>query len=291
MEESAEDRAFRAEIMKNPEPGTPREEVVIDVQRPESDSGGLESQNDDPWAGLPAALRTKIEAQEAKLSNLDQALYRLKQAEQRVGSLQNELHTIKQVQTKAAETPSPEEVEKASQSAKKWESLKSEFPEWAEAIEGRFAAKGAGRDSANFDLASFQDAISQNMGAMKAEMLAQATKLTELSKLEIKHPDYEEIDQDPRFKAWVSTQQPDIISLAQSARAKDVSIVLDRYKKDQNIKKSVPADDILAERQNRLQASQSVQGRHSIPPKSEADMTDEEYKRHVFSQFSPRKGT
>ena len=288
--ESAEDRAFRTEIMKNPEPLAPREEVVIEVQgSADPDSGGLESQGDDPWAGLPAALRTKIEAQEAKLSNFDQALYRLKQAEQRVGSLQNELHTIKQVQTKAAEAPSPADVEKASQSAKKWETLKSEFPEWAEAIEGQFAPKGAGQNNANFDLTSFQDAMAQNMGAMKAEMLAQATKLTELSKLEIKHPDYEEIDLDPKFKTWVAAQTADVITLAQSSRAKDVSVVLNLYKK--NNKKTVPADNVLAERQNRLEASRSVQGRNSLPPKSEADMSDEEYKRHIFSQYSPRKGT
>ena len=270
--ETPEDKAYRAEIsaqyskpisartVVDPVPDTPIEDQTAEAKTPEPE---------DPWAGLPAALKTTIE----------NAQYRLKQAEQRIGSLQNELHAAKTAAvSKVADAPTPEEVSTAAQSTAKWNELKGEFPEWGEAIDARLAAERAEYRKSTPDLATLREEAASS----KTEIAAMVERSIELAKLEIKHPDFETIREDPAFSAWLK-KQDDVIQhkALVSTKARDASEVVDLYK---STLQKQPVEDVIEQRQQRLRQSQTVQGRNSIPAKSVDNMTEAELRRYYAAQ-------
>jgi hypothetical protein len=273
--ETPEDKAYRAEITAlYSKPIEERKAIdPVEVVQPETK---IEPETVDPWAGVPATLRTTIE----------NAQYRLKQAEQRIGSLQNELHAAKTAAAKVVEAPTPEEVSSAAKSAEKWNELKSEFPEWGEAIDSRLAAERAEYRKTTPDLSALKAELEGAVGNTKAEIAASVERMVELAKLEIRHPDYELIKEDQAFHAWLKAQDEAIQDKAlRSTKARDASEVIDLYK---STNKKQPVEDVIAERQQRLRQSQSVQGRNAIPAKSEADMTELELRRYYAAKVFPK---
>jgi hypothetical protein len=97
----------------------------------------------DPWEGVNPALRQTIEAMNQRLQIIDNLQTRVKQAESRVGSLQNQITNGKQAARTVDDAPSKADIEAAAKSDKAWEELKEEFPEWGQAIDGRLAAERA----------------------------------------------------------------------------------------------------------------------------------------------------
>ncbi|NCC59141.1 MAG: hypothetical protein EOM17_16240, partial [Synergistales bacterium] len=92
-----------------------------------------ETVEDDPWAGVPPALREQIQSISDRVGAIDNLDYRLKQTERRLGSVQNEFYAAQKAAKEQPDGPTPEQLEKASKSQKKWDEMKEEFPDIADA--------------------------------------------------------------------------------------------------------------------------------------------------------------
>ena len=297
QEVQQDDAAIRAEIASQVFYG---DDVIQEIAPPSEETEPIvqeQIQEEDPWAGVSPALRTQFDALQAKVQDFDKkvldfdkAAFRLKQTEQRIGSLTNEIHAAKQAAIAAPKAPTQDEIEAAAKTKQAWDELKNDFPEWQTAIDGRLAAERAEITRNMLDANAVRAEIDGKTGQTKIEIEAKIERLVEQAKLEMRHPDYEEVKESPRFTAWLNAQPQNIRETAySSARAKDASRILDLYKESQKPTKT--AGEIKAINKQRLQQSQTFPGRQSQPVKSEADMTDAEYRNHIAAQVWKKKGT
>jgi hypothetical protein len=227
----------------------------------------------DPWAGVPPALREEMEGLRSKVGNLTTIEQRMKQAESRLGGVINELHAAKEAAKVVANAPSNEDIDRAATSKKTWDDLKENYPELFIPTDERFADQRADILKQIPDVAALRDefdrASDERVKKVQAELGAEI--------VELKHPNFKETANSPAFKTWYAEQgSPDSFS------AREVIKVIDDFTKYQASKKSVK--QISAERNQRLESSQSIEGRRLPPTKSEADMTETELRAAVAKQ-------
>ena len=237
----------------------------------------------DPWAGISTALRDQFTALSAKVKEFDAKELRLKQAEQRIGSLTNEIHAAKQAAENIARIPTAEEIADAAKSKAAEDDLKREFPEWYAAIDGKIAAESAKLRQSIPDIAALKQELEGRTGQAESALLARianAELKLELTRLSVKHPDFPKIKESTEYAQWLGSQPDTVKSLASSMEADDAINLLNSYKDSPvyktwaGIKPQKSASEIAAERQQRLQRSQTIPaGRNIQPPRSEADMT------------------
>jgi hypothetical protein len=227
----------------------------------------------DPWAGVPSALREEVEGLRAKVKGLDTIDFRLKQTESRLGSVQNELHAAKEAAKAVANAPSNAQIAEAAASQGEWNELKEQFPEWTKATEGRLAAERA-------------EILKQlpNTQALRDEIKAESNTELEKVKLEmvghvvaLKHPNWREVNDSAEFKQWNAEN-----GNRDSFSPIEVIAILDDFAAYKATRKS--PKEIAAERKERLELSQTTEGRRLPPTKSEADMTEAELRAAVAKQ-------
>lgn len=243
-------------------------EVKVEKEDEISLEGSEEKTDEDPFAGIDPAVKSYIDSQTGELNNLK---YRLSQAENRVGSLQNSLQNQKKAE------PPKVEAKKEPVVNKEWEQLKSEYPEEADkfsAMEKVFAGKSA------------EEIKLPDVEAVRAELQTDFDKKltdiqvkTELKFLKFFHPDYEKVAAEPEYTAWLTKQPPEIQSKAfESMDAMDAKEVLDLYKGT----KKKPVRNTQEKRDERLaRSTETPRTGKTIKTKSPDDMTDEEYRRHA----------
>lgn len=275
MQEGQEDRAAIANEVwddtAEQSPGKPNAEVVTEVvAQPAAEVAAVEA---DPWAGVPPALREQFEGMQSKLQGMEKLEFRVKQAESRVGSVQNELHAAREAAKAVANAPSKEQIAEASASQGEWDQLKQDFPEWTKATEGRIAAERA--------------EILKNMPdiqKVRSEIQAEADKRLYETRVELgadivamKHPDFRKTQATPDFQQWFSEN-----NRQDSDKPLEIIAIFDDYAAHIASRKSVK--EIEAERQQRLEASQTTPGRRVPSVKSEADMTPSEIRAAIARQ-------
>lgn len=170
------------------EPEEPAEEVKKEPERPD----------------YVAALERQV----AELTNL------VKSTVGRVGSIQSELAKIGQAPTKS-------EIAQAKSDPEKWAQLKSEFPEWGEAVEEFVASKLRPSDDV---LKSAQELVDGRVSAIVMKTAQEIATLAE--------PDWQEVVESDEFDQWLRKQPADYVSAAAEASAnwdavRVVSIVRD----------------------------------------------------------------
>jgi hypothetical protein len=245
----------------------------------EEEAEQVEQVEDDPWAGVPAALRMSIEGLSAKVSVLDEIGQRLKVSEGRIGSIQSELQRQKNAAVEAAKqvdvAPTKEQMAAAARSTQKWEELKEEFPEWAEVLEDT-------KVSLKKEIDELRTIIPRNeqrdVAGEVDQKIQQLQENYERKLLTIKHPDWREKVALPEYGAWLQKQSAEIQRKAlESKDALECIEVLDAFEAARPKKK--PAE-IVAERKQRLEASTERQGgQRPLKQKNVADMSEEEYRR------------
>lgn len=234
---------------------------------------------EDPWAGVPAALRNKLDMIG---STLEQFTTRIKTTEGRVGAIQSELAKRAVADTRAAGSDAPTQKQIAdANDDDSWKELKEDFPEWAEAFEKRmnaqsdkFSGKFASKDDIGTALQSTREEIRQELEAKFNEQLEKRI-------VAIKHPGYESTLKTPEFWAWFQEQPEHIQAKGNSTMAEDAIEVLDAFK----ARNTPPPATVKEKREKRLSSSVSVTGVKEAPIKSEDDMTPEELRAHIAKQI------
>lgn len=261
------------------------QQTVIDEKAPDEKKLPEKKEPDDPWAGVSPALRSQFESLRTKVADYDTIANRLKQAESRIGSITNQLHQAKKTaddaQKKLDSAPTPEQMQAAAESKKKWDSLKEDYPEWASVIDDRLneerkIAQDAIKRSEQLEqkISSLENNVSKpdELAAAKNEI----GRLREEIKIFIKHPDWETLKDDGDFQKFVASR-PDLLEKCKSVKSDDAIAVLDEFKAAKNQK---TPEQIAQERDDRLKRSAAPKTTQQTnkKPASEDEMTNEEYR-------------
>lgn len=246
---------------EEPAPQTDVQETAAAAEQPE-----------DPLAGLPEGVRAKL----AQIDQLAQAnaqlLQHVRSAEGRVAAMQREFQQAKAAQQSVApqEAPSQGQMAAAAKNPEKWEQLKSDFPEWAGAMEEYVAAKlgSVQRGAPGLTPQQVQELVQQQVTQTKAEM----TRAIEEARVEGKYENWREVINTPEFAQWFSVQAPELRALADSTAARDAIRLLDTFHQA----KAKPAADIRQERGARLAAAATTRPGQTPPPKTLGDMSPAE---------------
>lgn len=274
---AAEEFGTEPPAKEKPEEKEPEEKIEEEVKKPEESE-------EDLWEGVNPNLKQSFNDMTAKVAAFDSMTFRLKQAENRIGSIQNKLSAAEKAAQEKPPAPTKEEIEKAAAEDKSWEELKDEFPEWAEAVEVKLNRASMGAESKQKEIEDRQKAIGDQVKgevAILREEIARSTEEREKTLLSFKYPNWETTIRSSEYKAFEKTLPEDMKQLTRSTFAKDAVIVLDKFSETQKNKKPTGT---TAERQQRLKESVSVKGKKPIPAKAEADMTREELRRKIAAE-------
>lgn len=260
----AEEKALREQAYADDlEPEPPKQPEPQQEQPPEPE----QEQDDDPWAGVPSALREQIQSISERINTIDNIDYRLKQTERRLGGIQNEFYAAQKAAKESPKGPTPEELEAASKSQKKWDEMKEDFPEIADAIESKLA------ETKPPDIEALREEI-------RAEFKQEdhANQDLERRLVGIAHRDWQTIVQSDDYRQWLNKQSQVIQEKALYGQTADDAIdVLDRYKAS----KKKPPD----KKQDRLARSvDAPRGPTRKPPKSEADLSEAELRQQIAAE-------
>lgn len=244
---------MRAEVVKEMEAEESGEALpVVDaVEEVEQKPGTQE----DPWAGVDPALKKAFEEMSQEVTTLKAAETRLKQAELRIGAITQELHVAKQA------IPSAEQMAEAIESDEKWDDLKKDFPEWAEAFDSRFDRK----------LNTALSTLKTKIDALKGQ--GATTEEIEKRLLSFAKPKWKETIASTEWKEWLAAQPSEVTALTESDAAADAVQVLNAF---EEATKQKTATEIAAERKKRIKTAILPEGGKAIPLKSEADMNGAE---------------
>jgi hypothetical protein len=221
-----------------------------------------------PWEGVDPVLKQAFDDLTSKVQTLTATETRLKQAESRIGAITNELHTAK---VEAQEAPSPGQIAAAAASDEKWEALKKDFPEWADAFDSRFDTKLG---------ATVQELKTTLKAEMAKEIVPPKQDDLEVRLLSVMKPGWRKIIVTPEWSEWLHTQPPEKAAMIHSDKAEDaISLLTEFEKRPQQQAKT--ASEIAAERKQRLKTSELPQGGKATPPKSEQDMSPAELRASI----------
>lgn len=257
---------LNVDVAPNDADPAPAAAAPQDAPQGDATTTAQDQPQDDPWANVPAVLRQEFESMRTKLSATETLETRVKQAERRLGSVQNELNAAKEA---ARTAPTAEQVEAEAKTRRQWEDLQASFPEIAEGTEARLTMEREAMTKLIPDAEVVRRQMSEELQQYKNELAGNLVAM--------KHPDWQQVNQSPEFKAWnESTGNRD------SFNPLEVIAILDEYQSYRATKLS--PKQIEGQRQQRLEQSQTTQGRRLSPAKTEADMSPAELRAHIAKQ-------
>lgn len=237
----------------------------VEAKAKEEEQQDAQAQYEEWLKGVPAPVRESLSA-------ISGVTGRLRNIEGHIGGLTSQQKEIRAALTaaKAAENagdeaPSDTQIAAASGSSEKWNQMKDDFPEWAEAMEERLAnVRGSGQPQID-------------RGALKAELKAEIA----IESVEEAHEGWEVTVKTPEFSTWFNSQPEETQVLADSTRARDAIRLLDRYaasKSNDPAAGSPPKQDPKA----RLEAAVAPTRAQSVPRRdtqTEQEAADAAWKR------------
>lgn len=242
----------------------------------------------DPYAGLSPELKQRLQRLEALESQVPQLAQRVDAAVGRVAAWQREKDVAKQAATAVKNAPTQAQINAAAASTDKWDTLKTDFPEWADATEQYVAAKLAGmtpQQVQQVDPDKIAEVIEQRVGQVRAEM----ARAVEEAKVEGRHPNWREDINSDGFVKWFGVQTPEVKALAASDKGRDAIRMLDLYQEAL----AKPADKVQQERANKLAAAVSAKpgaGAGAVK-KTVDDMSPEELWNYEAKLAVKRRGS
>lgn len=208
------------------------------------------------------ALMDKIAGLESMLGQVTQ---RLRNAEGHIGGLGSQLkqqqQLAAQVAARGGEAPSAGEIRAAQGSAKAMESLKRDYPEFAEAMESALNEQMQALKASIPQTAQQPSVTPNDINLMKAQL-----------EVEIRHPGWQDRVQTSDFQGWLLRQPPEVQLLAASASPRDAIRLLDLH--------SDALKSSTSQRTQRLSAAAAIpSGRSGAQARTKAveDMTPQEY--------------
>lgn len=251
----------------------PQESKSLESEAQSAQEPQQPEQPEDPLAGLPDVVKAKL-AQIDQLAHANaQLLHHVKTAEGRVAAMQREFQQARAAQQQVApnQAPSQGQMAVAAKNPEKWEQLKSDFPEWAGAMEEYVAAKLGGiqpQQGQSLDPRAVAMFVQQQVAQARSEMGRQM----EEARIEGKYDNWRETVNSTDFVQWFSVQPPDVRALADSPQARDAIRMLDMFSQA----KSRSAEGIRQERGARLAAAATTRPGQTPPPKTLGDMSPSE---------------
>jgi hypothetical protein len=226
---------------------------------------------EDPLAGLPPILREKLaKVDELERLNADLTQH-VKRAEGRVASIQRQMQAAASQATDkvgASNAPTAAAVAAATKSPEKWDSLKADFPEWAEATEEYVASRLAGVSTGGQDPEQVRTLLKEEAGVLREQLRKEMAE----DFVEEFHEGWKETVKSQDFYAWFSKQPAEIAALGQSERPRDAIKLISMFKQAQE----TPVSDIVAERAQRRSAAATQRPGGTPPAKKLEEMTPEE---------------
>jgi len=243
---------------------------------------------------LFAEVQKRLSAIEALNQTVSSMSFRLKQAEQRIGGLNNRLAEFKEskIQTDVPkqDAPTKQQIESAAEDDTAWDSLKTSFPDWATAIDKRIKAK-EDRYVTKDEIANFQKQFERKPESVKPNVQKDQNQIDpmDIRLLNITHPDWRQIKDSNEFDSWLRKQDVNILDKAQnSVIAEDAISVLNLFKKDQS-QKNLGSNEIEAlklKRKERLKSSTTEKTNHQeMKPKADDELSPEEFRRKAASEI------
>jgi len=170
------------------------------------------------------------------------------------------------VQT-ADEAPSKGQIAAASANSAKWNQLKDDFPEWADAIEERLSSlmpKQEAKPAKAETPAVEQKPVSDpRVDDMSLQLETMRTKEA--------HPDLKEIVDSDGWKVFMAGLPAQLQMLASSRKAEDAIFLLDHYKSSTTQKSST---QLAAERQGKLRNAVNPVRGQATPRRSVVSLDD-----------------
>lgn len=261
--DAASAKALWDEVTQEREAGTPPStpevveapEVIAETTpetTPETTAPAASTDTPDPFAGLSPAVRARLEkldALETQLAVIPQLSQSLRTAEGRVAALQREMDAAKAA-AKVTTAPTTAQIEAAGASTKKWDELRGDFPEWAEATEQFVKASLSGLTAKQVEGMTPEAVEALVQQRLQAER-ASTTEQIEHAKVEGKYESWKEVINTPQFVEWYGKQPQEIRALGASPQGRDAIKLLDTYHEAI----AAPAAKVQEARKNRLQAA------------------------------------
>lgn len=239
-----------------------------------ADQADAYTQGDEPAPTSEQALMDKISGLESILTQVTQ---RLRNAEGHIGGLGSQLkqqqQLAAQVSARGGDAPSAGEIRAAQGSARAMESLKRDYPEFAEAMEA---------------------ALNEQLQAIKASMpqaqqqpgvtLEEVERLRSEIAVEVRHPGWQDRVRTPEFIGWMQRQPREVQMLAASESPQDAVRLLDLH--------ADAVKSTVSQRTQRLSSAAAIPSGRSganVRTKAIEDMTPEEYWRYL-DELDRQKG-
>ena len=248
---------------------------------------------DDPFAGLHPAVR-------ARLESIDGLTQRLRNTEGHIGGLTSENKRLAgevAAAQAAAKTstaaPTTAQMQAAQASTAKWDQLKTEFPEWADALEERLSRVQPAQPNLDELRNQIRGELTQQLTTdITARVSADLAAKTEDRLVNVAHRGWKDTVKTKEFTDWYAKQPTEVQQLGASPVAEDAIALLDKYQVHRSAQ--APAVDpaqVKQQRQQRLQEAASMaRGNASVPPvKSPNDMTDQEYWDYAANQLMQQR--
>jgi hypothetical protein len=242
------------EIVEESEP------EVVEETAPEPEPETVEEP--DPFEGVPEIVRERL----AKIDALEQANIDLsnqvKTAAGRVAAMQSEMAK----RANAAESPTNAQIATAVKNPEKWDALKTDFPDWAEAMEEYVSVKlGAVQTKSDGptpeQIASY---VNEQINKTRGDM----TRAIEEARIDGRYENWRDDIKTKEFSDWYVVQPREIRDLANSTSAKDAISMLDRF----YAAKEKTAAEIKSARGQRLAVAATTRPGSTPPPRTVDDM-------------------
>lgn len=275
MELSQEEVKLRAEVAAELEAEESGAAPVVDAGNVAA-AKAKPTVQEDPWVGVNPALKQMFDEMSQKVNAATGNEERLKQAERRIGFLTTDLASAKKAAERVSTAPTAEQMAAAAKSDERWESLKADFPEWAEAFDGRFDRKLS--EKAN-ELKAEINALKESRGGDKTteEVEAINGKIQEAI-LTFAKPKWKQTIGSNEWKEWLALQPAETLSLTKSEFAVDAVTAISSF---EQAKAAPSASEIAAARKQRIREAVLPQGGKAAPVKSEADLTRAELRASI----------
>lgn len=220
-----------------------------------------------------SVLLDKISGLETMLGQVTQ---RLRNAEGHIGGLgsqmKQQLQTAQQVAVKGGEAPTPGEIRAAQTNPRAMESLKRDYPEFAEAMEAALNEQ-LSAIRASMPQPQQQGVTPEEMSRMRNEMV-----------VEVRHPGWQDRVRTTEFMGWVQRQPREVQMLAASESPQDAVRLLDLH--------SEAMSSATSQRTQRLNSAAAIPSGRSggnVRQKAVEDMSPQEYWRYL-DELDRQKG-
>jgi hypothetical protein len=180
----------------------------------------------------------------------------------RLVAMQKDLGALKTAPVAVAQRPTEAAVAKAQKNPEKWEALKAEFPEWAEAIEARIAVS-EGREAPAPDLRGLTSELNERIEKMNATFQRGLQEAVVFGA----YRNWRALVNTPEFTGWWKAQPPEIQRLSSSESGEDAVRMLDLFAEQTRDAKR----DVRTERKSILDAAAESRRPAAPPPKGDRE--------------------